>query len=499
MGRLTYLLHKIKTFFRYISTPAWRWATLFLLWGAGHYGLYNFILKTSLTALNTPKDFFLRLSVWCGIWLLAIILCFLSHLPGVYFAPWRSVRLCLWIFSVVTVLCRLYFGEYYFVLATLIAQFTADAIHTILEYRQAEPSLRPKLRKSLAVGCLFALLPLTSWLNSLIRCYYLQLKCEKRTATLQLSEKITPVIKYGGKAKSDFEQICDAVLAAWKHDDQQAAAARWCTLNTITQSEPTGAWFFEMKRLEILSNCLNAKPITSPKIYQDIQAELLASEKVWQDFLYKEEHYWNHYHREIFLSGSYNDMDDYQYYQPFITKHLFPHNSPSSDLPPGLERLYRYTLINIIDTFYSMKAESLSCSLADMPKLEDRFETWLLSIPWSYDRFAPNAKCICGLGVHCHRYHDIYAHRECVAKYREAQCAVALHYYKQNKGQYPDELSQLVPDYLEHIPLDPFTDSPVKLAGHPKKEDMLSVYTEGKYGCDYSPDHKISQGFLLKK
>jgi hypothetical protein len=103
MGRLTYLLHKIKTFFRYISTPAWRWATLFLLWGAGHYGLYDFILKTSLTALNTPKDFFLRLSVWCGIWLLAIILCFLSHLPGIYFAPWRSVRLCLkscWVRSI---------------------------------------------------------------------------------------------------------------------------------------------------------------------------------------------------------------------------------------------------------------------------------------------------------------------------------------------------------------------------------------------------------------
>lgn len=101
--------------------------------------------------------------------------------------------------------------------------------------------------------------------------------------------------------------------------------------------------------------------------------------------------------------------------------------------------------------------------------------------------------------MHSHKYHDIYVLREYIANYREAQCAVALHCYKQDKGQYPDELSQLVPDYLQHIPLDPFTDSPVKFASHPEKEDMMSVYTEGKYGSDYLPNHKISQGFLLKK
>ena len=493
MGRLAYLLRKIKNLFHSISTPAWRWATLFLLWGVVHYGLYDFILKTS------QEECELCLCIWCGIWLLAIVLCLLSHLPGVCYAPWCSVRLCLWSFSVVTALCWLYFGKYYFVFATLAAQFTADAIHTILEYRQAEPALRPKLRKSLALGCLFALLPLASWLNSLKLYYYLQAECEKHTQTLEFSEKITPVLKYGEKAESDFEQICNGILEAWERGDQQTAAAKWCSLKTITQSEPTGAWFFEMKRLKLLADCLKVKPITSPKIYQDIQAELTSSEKVWQDFLYKDDHYSNHFRRELFLSGSYNDSDDFLDYQPLIIKHLFPHNCPVSDFPPGFEALYRYTIVNVIDTFYSMKMESLSCPLADMPKLEDRFETWLHSIPWGYEIFAPNAKCLCGVGVHFHKYHDIYILRKYMANYREAQCAVALHCYKQDKGQYPDELAQLVPDYLQHIPLDPFTDSPVKFASHPEKEDMMSVYTEGKYGSDYLPNHKISQGFLLKK
>jgi hypothetical protein len=45
-----------------------------------------------------------------------------------------------------------------------------------------------------------------------------------------------------------------------------------------------------------------------------------------------------------------------------------------------------------------------------------------------------------------------------------AETAVALRRYRLDRGSYPDALSQLVPQYLPWVPLDPFTGRPLEYA-----------------------------------
>ena len=42
-----------------------------------------------------------------------------------------------------------------------------------------------------------------------------------------------------------------------------------------------------------------------------------------------------------------------------------------------------------------------------------------------------------------------------------SRTALACQLYKQKTGQYPDELTKLAPDYLNPVPIDPFTGKPL--------------------------------------
>jgi len=53
---------------------------------------------------------------------------------------------------------------------------------------------------------------------------------------------------------------------------------------------------------------------------------------------------------------------------------------------------------------------------------------------------------------------------------------LALAAYKAEKGQYPDTLDKLSPAYLRTVPLDPFTDKPMKYA---RTEKGYKLYSFG--------------------
>jgi type II secretory pathway pseudopilin PulG len=62
--------------------------------------------------------------------------------------------------------------------------------------------------------------------------------------------------------------------------------------------------------------------------------------------------------------------------------------------------------------------------------------------------------------------------------------ALALRAYKLEHGSYPALLSQLVPDYLEQVPTDPF--SLKKPLRYKLKEDAYVLYSIGPDGVDDS-------------
>ena len=55
-----------------------------------------------------------------------------------------------------------------------------------------------------------------------------------------------------------------------------------------------------------------------------------------------------------------------------------------------------------------------------------------------------------------------YAKQATIARTRAfaARLGLALAAYKEQTGSYPDDLTALVPDFIDEIPLDPFTGNP---------------------------------------
>jgi hypothetical protein len=67
------------------------------------------------------------------------------------------------------------------------------------------------------------------------------------------------------------------------------------------------------------------------------------------------------------------------------------------------------------------------------------------------------------------------------AQLRCTAVAIAAERYRQARGRWPTELSELVPGYLAAIPLDPFNGQPLKLAKH---NQGIVVYSVGQDGID---------------
>ncbi len=92
---------------------------------------------------------------------------------------------------------------------------------------------------------------------------------------------------------------------------------------------------------------------------------------------------------------------------------------------------------------------------------------------------SPNGKlaaqfCVPGAAVFAS--HDRY-----VAAVRCARAAVAVEIFRRDHGRWPNTLSELVPTYLPAVPIDPFTDQPVRME---LLNDGLVVYSVGTDGED---------------
>ncbi len=64
---------------------------------------------------------------------------------------------------------------------------------------------------------------------------------------------------------------------------------------------------------------------------------------------------------------------------------------------------------------------------------------------------------------------------------RSARCALAVDQYRMEKGRWPDGLGDLVPEYLESVPLDPFTGDPLLYRA---TDEGVVVYSVGPDGFD---------------
>ena len=159
---------KVKAFVRSISTPAWRWGTLFLFWGIFHISFSHLILSASRETLH--RDLLILFIINFLISLLVI----LTHITGLRLKPWRWLRLLLWLFSGLCICIVLGipltdsisdlfdFSGRTWLTSAFLAQFTAEAIHSCFEWRLASQHDRPLLRIRTIIGFLFALIPLLS-------------------------------------------------------------------------------------------------------------------------------------------------------------------------------------------------------------------------------------------------------------------------------------------------------------------------------------------------
>ncbi len=67
------------------------------------------------------------------------------------------------------------------------------------------------------------------------------------------------------------------------------------------------------------------------------------------------------------------------------------------------------------------------------------------------------------------------------ARLAEAQIAFALTLHKVEHGEYPDSLDALAPDFLDQVPLDPFTSQPLEYA---RDGEGFLIYSVGLDGAD---------------
>ncbi len=77
---------------------------------------------------------------------------------------------------------------------------------------------------------------------------------------------------------------------------------------------------------------------------------------------------------------------------------------------------------------------------------------------------------------------------------KAAETAIALSVYRHEHNRYPHQLSELVPDYLTRLPLDPFTDEPLRY--RLEAENGYVLYSVGENGIDdggVEPDPNTNQ------
>jgi hypothetical protein len=68
--------------------------------------------------------------------------------------------------------------------------------------------------------------------------------------------------------------------------------------------------------------------------------------------------------------------------------------------------------------------------------------------------------------------------------------------YRLDHGNLPTTLVQLVPDYLDEIPIDPFDGKPLRLSQKPDEWTVYSVGPDGKDDSGLPYDSKTEKGDL---
>ena len=537
------MINRMKHLLSLVSTPAWRLGTLFLWWGTFHLGWMVFMLWTNFEQARV------RLVALFGLRLVFGMLLLGTHLKGVAFRPLRGVRIFLWLFSIALFVgwavipiidsIDLYnaFGLGYTVVGTpqyilflkqvateiyeffntwqdtvsayaselevlvgrswlfvaFLAQLLADTLHIVWEWRGAEQSLRPELRRSVVVGCSIAALPLVSVLYPVLSSPFQWKACEAYGNELR-ELRGNPPSQGESTAwldeKEEFKKREGELMATWKAEAYSEVFGKWEAL----KEETAGKWLLEQKRLHLLPALLRAGIPDDASLCQRIQTALQEAEFEMKPLerafvLWKSDTR----RKTVIDTGAY--LEDEFNPSSFIRMHFRHCLKPMATVPIGMERLWRCLILRRIDEFFQLELQSLDTPLEDMPALEARFDRWLDSIPFNYYWEAPNTKCMDGVGVHINRYFDLYGMQFWQATCREASVGIAMRQYRLQHGEWPADLEQLVPSFLPKLPCDPFTNGPLKVANHPELPNVLTVYSMRKIGDDEPPDIILQRGF----
>ena len=494
------------------DAPALRLASLFLWWGAFYFGWMKLMLWTSIEQLEVA---FTHYDILCPaasiVFMMGVGFLLLTHLNGLVFRPFRILRLALWLLSLLmlggwavlplvdpTVVESIpglaLIGGRFGLLIAFFAQLVADTVHLFCQWRRDGQDERSTLKRSIAFGLSFAIFPLVAVMLPVILCPFYQRACKNYGEELRKhrdrpSQSATQAILDDWEA---FKQIEQELTADWQAGAYLDVFARWEGL----REETSGKWWLERRRLQLLVSLLRRDIPDDASLCQRIQTALQTAESAMKP-LKREYALWaSDARRQTFMESG--PFDEDEYIDISILQVHFPHRKkPLAEVPVGLERLWHYLLLRRIDEFYELKIASLDTPLEEMPTLEAKFDHWLNSFPWNYDIYAPNLRCMDGVGVHINRYADLYEMQDWQAACREAIVGVAVHQYRLKHGEWPATLEQLVPDFLPELPRDPFTTGALSMARHPKRENTLTIYSARKIGTDERPDALLHKGFSV--
>ena len=496
----------------YWDSPVLRLASLFIWWGAFCIGWMKLMLWTSFKQLQVA---FTRYDILCPATIIILVLgvggLLLTHLNGLVFRPFRVLRISLWLLSVlvlgvwavlpmvdqevVEIIPGLaLIGGRFGLWIAFFAQLVADTLHLFCQWRQTRQDERRNLKRSIAFGLSFAVFPLVAVMLPVILCPFYQRACrnygeELRKHRDKPSQSATKAILDDLEA---FKKIEQELTAAWQAGSYLDVFARWEGLH----AETSGKWWLERRRLQLLVRLLRKGVPDDASLCQRIQTALQTAESAMKP-LKRETVLWeSDARRQTFIESGPFDEDEFVVF-PILRVHFLHHKKPLAEVPVGLERLWHYLLLRRIDEFYELKVTSLDTPLEEMPALEARFDHWLNSFPWNYDEYAPNLKCMDGVGVHINRYADLYEMRDWQAACREATVGIAVHQYRLKHGEWPATLERLVPDFLPELPRDPFTNCALSMAPHPERENTLTIYSARKIGTDVRPDALLHKGFAV--
>ncbi len=485
-----------------ISTPAWRWGALFACWGVTYLVWIDFVLLTNVEELQ--EQFLLRP---LGMEAVACLLVLATHLAGLRFAPKRWLRLLLWLLSLCCLgmwlaapielraldnmvydIAQEVFGRWWVPLA-MACQLAADIIHALYERRGVAAECRRQWRRSLAVGLAFALVPLGGLAGVALWGRLLKTQCEV-TALVQKLEPWTAEREASQAAawKASKEELAK-LEEAWTAGQHAAVFDNWLALKEKYKDNGV----LEVSRLRELPSLLRKGIPDEAALCQAIQEELRTAETAMKWPLAAEYGEFQASCRSHLLDGSFwREYDGWTLFRFVRFSHL---TEPIEDVPIGVEKVFRWKTVRLVDEFYAMLRASLETPLAEMPLLEAKFDRWLGELPLSFWEFAPNSKCMDGVGVHIHRYFDLHEMLSWQADCREAIVGIAVHQYRLKHGEWPADLAQLVPEFLPEVPCDPFTDGALHLAPHPEIAGAVCVYSERPLPEDPRTNERLTRGF----